>query len=88
MTNDVEKKVLKIFSILMDVPIKNLNKNSNPDTVENWDSLSHVKMIMEIESKFNIDLLPDEALEIFSLNDAIKIIISKISLNEKSVTVL
>jgi len=81
MTNDVEKKVLKIFSILMDVPIKNLNKNSNPDTVENWDSLSHVKMIMEIESKFNIDLLPDEALEIFSLNDAIKIIISKISLN-------
>jgi len=81
MTNDVEKKVLKIFSILMDVPIKNLNKNSNPDTIENWDSLSHVKMIMEIESKFNIDLLPDEALEIFSLNDAIKIIISKISLN-------
>ena len=81
MTNDVEKKVLKIFSIVMDVPIKNLNKNSNPDTVENWDSLSHVKMIMEIESEFNIDLLPDEALEIFSLNDAIKIIISKISLN-------
>lgn len=81
MTNDVEKKVLKIFSIVMDVPIKNLNKNSNPDTVENWDSLSHVKMIMEIESKFNIDLLPDEALEIFSLNDVIKIIISKISLN-------
>ena len=81
MTNDVEKKVLKIFSIVMDVPIKNLNKNSNPDTVENWDSLSHVKMIMEIESKFNIDLLPDEALEIFSLNDVIKIIFSKISLN-------
>ena len=81
MTNDVEKKVLKIFSIVMNVPIENLNKNSNPDTVENWDSLSHVKMIMEIESKFNIDLLPDEALEIFSLNDVIKIITSKISLN-------
>ena len=77
MTNEIEKKVLNLFSIVMDVPIKNLNKNSNPDTVENWDSLSHVKMIMEIESEFNIDLLPDEALEIFSIDSAIKIIIDK-----------
>ena len=78
MTSSIDKKVLKIFSILMDVSIKSLNKNSNPDTVKNWDSLSHVKMIMEIESEFNIDLLPDEAMDIFSIDDAIKIIISKI----------
>jgi len=78
MTSSIDKKVLKIFSILMDVSIKNLNKNSNPDTIKNWDSLSHVKMIMEIESEFNIDLLPDEAMDIFSIDDAIKIIISKI----------
>ena len=77
MTNEIEKEVLNLFSIVMDIPIKNLNKNSNPDTVENWDSLSHVKMIMEIESEFNIDLLPDEALEIFSIDSAIKIIIAK-----------
>ena len=78
MTSSIDKKVLKIFSILMDVSIKSLNKNSNPDTVKNWDSLSHVKMIMEIESEFNIDLLPDEAMDIFSIDDAIKIISSKI----------
>ena len=78
MSSSIDKKVLKIFSILMDVSIKNLNKNSNPDTIKNWDSLSHVKMIMEIESEFNIDLLPDEAMDIFSIDDAIKIIISKI----------
>ncbi len=78
MTSSIDKKVLKIFSILMDVSIKNLNKNSNPDTIKNWDSLSHVKMIMEIESEFSIDLLPDEAMDIFSIDDAIKIIISKI----------
>lgn len=78
MTSSIDKKVLKIFSILMDVSIENLNKNSNPDTIKNWDSLSHVKMIMEIESEFNIDLLPDEAMDIFSIDDAIKIIISKI----------
>ena len=78
MTSSIDKKVLKIFSILMDVSIKSLNKNSNPDTVKNWDSLSHVKMIMEIESEFNIDLLPDEAMDIFSIDDVIKIVISKI----------
>jgi len=77
MTKEIDLKVLKLFSNLMDEPIKGLNKNSNPDSIENWDSLSHVKMIMEIELQFNIDLLPDEAMEIFSIDDAIKIITSK-----------
>ena len=77
MTKEIEKKVLKLFSNLMDEPTKGLNKNSNPDSIENWDSLSHVKMIMEVESQFNIDLLPDEAMEISSIDDTIKIIISK-----------
>ena len=77
MNDDIEKKVLNIFSILMDAPIKNLNINSNPDTLKNWDSLSHIKMIMQIESEFNIDLLPDESLEISSIGEAIRIIISK-----------
>ena len=77
MNDDIEKKVLNIFSILMDAPIKSLNKNSNPDTVKNWDSLSHIKMIMQIESEFNIDLLPDESLEVSSIGEVIRIIISK-----------
>tara|TARA_B110000238_G_C16063468_1_gene411626 strand:- start:287 stop:526 length:240 start_codon:yes stop_codon:yes gene_type:complete len=77
MTKEIDLKVLKLFSNLMDEPIKGLNKNSNPDSIKNWDSLSHVKMIMEIELQFNIDLLPDEAMEIFSIDDAIKIITSK-----------
>jgi hypothetical protein len=33
-----------------------------------------VNMIMEVESQFNIDLLPDEAMEISSRDDAIKTI--------------
>ena len=77
MSKEIENKVFELFSNIMSVPIKSLSKESNPNTIENWDSLSHVKIIMQIEHNFKLDLLPDEAMEIFSIGDAIKIILSK-----------
>ena len=76
-SKEVEKKIFELFSDLMNVSIENLNNKSNPDNIENWDSLSHVKIIMLIEHHFNIELSPDEAMEIFSIGDAVKIVTSK-----------
>lgn len=79
MSKKIENKVFELFSNVMSIPVDKLTKESNPDTIEYWDSLSHVKIIMQIEHNFKIDLLPDEAMEIFSIGDAIKVVLSKIN---------
>ena len=62
----------------MDIPIDNLKLESNPDSISSWDSMSHVKLIMQIEHQFDVNLLPEEATEMLSIKDAINIISNKI----------
>ena len=77
MNKDIEIKVFKIFSDIMNVPVNDLSLTSNSDNISNWDSLSHVKLIMQVEHQFQLSLLPEEAMEIFSIKDVINIISSK-----------
>lgn len=77
MNKNIKKKVFKIFSDIMDIPIDELKLESNSDNISNWDSLSHVKIIMQIEHQFKINLLPEETTEILSIKDAINIISAK-----------
>ena len=76
--NDPEQKLMSIFSIILDLPLNKLSSDSNVENLEEWDSLSHVQLIMTIENEFEISLSPDEALAIFSIKDAIDLVKSKV----------
>tara|TARA_X000000950_G_C13624486_1_gene540749 strand:+ start:303 stop:542 length:240 start_codon:yes stop_codon:yes gene_type:complete len=78
MSKNIKEKVFLIFSDIMDIPIDNLKLESNPDSISSWDSMSHVKLIMQIEHQFDVNLLPEEATEMLSIKDAINIISNKI----------
>ena len=76
--NDHEQKLMSIFSVILDLPIKKLSSDSNVENLEEWDSLSHVQLIMAIENEFRISLSPDEALAISSIKDALDLVKSKV----------
>jgi len=64
----------------MDVPVGQLNGDSSPETVENWDSLKHMNLILALEEEFNITFSDVEIVEMLS----VKIIVK--TLKEKDVT--
>ena len=41
------------------------------DEVEEWDSLSHIKLVMELESEFGIEIEPDSIAKLYSNFDVI-----------------
>ena len=47
------------------------------DDVEDWDSLSHINLINEIERKFNIEFTTDEMINAKNVGEFIKLIESK-----------
>ena len=51
---DVLEKILQ-----QDLSQKDL-KDINMQTCENWDSLSHLRIIIGLEEEFNIEIDPDE----------------------------
>jgi acyl carrier protein len=49
------------------VDIATLCESSSPATIDEWDSLSHLQLVMAIESEFGVRLAPDDVLRIRDL---------------------
>lgn len=76
---DIDNKVIKIFSIILNLPLNKLNLKSSPEDIPEWDSLNHIKVIMEIENAFRVEILPEEALEINTILDICKMLYKKLA---------
>ena len=52
----MSKKLFKIISEVMNVPLSEINDNSGAETLQEWDSFKMYVLINEIEKEFNIKL--------------------------------
>ena len=60
-------RVFKIVSQVMDVPAEQIQMDSSPDTVESWDSLKHMNLILALEEEFNMTFSDEEIIEMLSV---------------------
>ena len=47
------------MSLVFEVPSEAINDNSSADSIENWDSLRHLNLILGLEDEFGVSI-PDE----------------------------
>jgi len=52
----------------MGVPLEEINDNSSPDSIEAWESLSHINLILALESEFSVSLDPEDVMEMQSVS--------------------
>lgn len=64
MNDLIEKRLQQCFKRAFRRTIK--SENIKVQDIEEWDSLSHIKLIMELEYEFNIDIDPDIIAELYS----------------------
>ena len=50
------KKIIQILSEVLIIPGKNLSSETNSENEPKWDSIAHVRVILEIEKKFKIKI--------------------------------
>ena len=72
----MKEKVIKVVSQVMDVPVGELTEDSSPDTVEKWDSLQHMNLVLALEEEFNLSFTDEEIVEMLN----VKIIIETLRL--------
>lgn len=63
-SNELELKT--IMSNVFEIPLTDINNESSPDNLVQWDSLKHMELVIEVENYFRVDF-PEEAI-IESLN--------------------
>jgi acyl carrier protein len=56
---NLPNRILKVMSLVFEVPIDVLNEESSSDTISSWDSLNHLNLILALEEEFNVEI-PDE----------------------------
>lgn len=71
-------EVRGIASDILGVPATRLNAASSPDTVENWDSVQHLNLVLALEEKFGLQLSPEEIEQMKTLGDTAKLIEAKL----------
>lgn len=70
-------RVLKIVSQVMEVPLEQLNEESSPDTVKNWDSLKHMNLILALEEEFDVTFSDEEIVELLSVEIIVEVLKEK-----------
>ena len=59
----MSKKLYQIISKILDVPASEINDESSPETIENWDSFNSLMLADELESEFNVSFTLDEIID-------------------------
>jgi acyl carrier protein len=63
------EKLFQIISKVMNVPIEEINDESNPSTISNWTSFNGYVLLYELESNFNVKFSIDEAMDVKNVLD-------------------
>lgn len=79
MSSVVYPAVVEIMSGLFSVPADSLSLDSSMETVEQWDSLQHFNVVLDIEQRFGIELAPEEVLELHSVRKIVELVEQKLA---------
>ncbi len=61
-------RVLRVVSQVLGVPIESLNARSSSDTVEEWDSLTHMNVVLGLEEEFSVSFTDDQIVSLLSVD--------------------
>lgn len=73
----MENKIKDIIASVFGVDPKDVDDNASPDTIENWDSIRHMNLVVALEEEFEIEFDDEE------LVDMVNYKIIRATINEK-----
>ena len=76
--NSTLEQVQAIASDIFGIPPAGITADSSPDTVETWDSIQHLNLVLAIEEKFRVQLSPEEIQEMKSVGSIAALVASKL----------
>ena len=65
----MSEKLYKIISKVFSVPTSEINDESNPETIESWDSFNGLILIDELENSFNVKFSVSEIIDVKNVKD-------------------
>jgi acyl carrier protein len=80
--NSTFEQVQAIASDIFGVPARKITADSSPETIENWDSMQHLNLVLALEEKFGLQLDPEEIEQMKSVGAVAALVEKKLPLRE------
>ncbi|MFD0680777.1 MULTISPECIES: acyl carrier protein [unclassified Paenibacillus] len=55
----MEQRIKEVMSKVFGLNIAAINEDSSPDTIDAWDSINHMTLILSLEQEFGIEFNDD-----------------------------
>lgn len=59
-------KLNRILASVFNVPVEKITEEASMDTVPQWDSVNHLKLVLALEDSFQISFTEEETVELIS----------------------
>ena len=66
MSKSVQDRINNVMSAVFEITIEQINENSSPDTIESWDSLKHMNLVIALEEEFDCQFSDIEIVDLLS----------------------
>jgi len=74
MDETIATQVRQIAADLFQVPLDKVTPASSPETLEAWDSVGHLNLVLALESQLGISLAPEDIEKMKTIADVIALV--------------
>jgi len=71
---DQRQRVFGVVAQVLGVPADQISEGTSPDSVERWDSMSHLNLVVALEAEFGIALTDDDVTDMLSVGLILRIL--------------
>jgi acyl carrier protein len=80
----VRETVVTVAADVLSVSPDLLSEHSSPKTVENWDSVRHLNLVLALEDRFAVQFAPEEMEQMESIGQITSLVEAKLGETGKS----
>ena len=81
---EYEATVAGDATLSLEVPLDQVLPQSSPDTIETWDSIHHLNMVLALEQEFGIQFSPEEIEQLLSVELIVALVAEKTAVVENA----
>jgi acyl carrier protein len=74
LTASTFEQVRSVASDIFGIPAEAITAESSPETIENWDSMQHLNLVLAVEEKFGVQLEPEDIEQMKNIGSVAKLV--------------
>ncbi len=76
MTAKIEE-IKKAIATTFEIPVEKVNNESSTQTIEKWDSIGHINLVMSLEQHLQLSFSVDEIMQMKDFGTICKVVAAK-----------